>query len=64
MDPENIAGFTRRCFVSLMVWGCVSCHRVNELVIVDDTMKSTEYIYILDHNLLDSVDSMFCLEMP
>jgi len=59
MEPENIAGFTRRCFVSLMVWGCVSYHRVSELVIVDDTMKSTDYNDIMDHDLPDSVDTMF-----
>lgn len=59
MEPENIAGVTRRCSVSLMVWGCVSYHGVGELVIVDGTMKSTDYIDILDHNLLDSVENMF-----
>ena len=59
MEPENIAGVTRRCSVSLMVWGCVSYHGVGELVIVDGTMKNTDYIDILDHNLLDSVQNMF-----
>ena len=30
-----------------------------ELIIVDGTMKSTDYIDILDHNLLDTVGNMF-----
>jgi len=30
-----------------------------ELVVVDGTMKSTNYIDILDHNLLHSTDNMF-----
>jgi len=42
-----------------MAWGCVSYHGVCELVIVDSTLKSTDYIDILDHNLLDSVENMF-----
>ena len=42
-----------------MVWGCASYRGVSELVIVDGTMKSTDYIDILDHYLLDSVENMF-----
>ena len=54
MEPENITGFN---IASLMVWGCVSYHGVGELVIIDGTMKHTDYI--LDHNLLDSVENIF-----
>ena len=57
MESENIAGFTRTCF--LMIWGCVSYHRFGELIIEDGTMKRTDYIDILDHNLLDSVENIF-----
>ena len=37
-------------------------HAVGELVIVDGTMKSTDYIDILDHKLLDSVENMFIFQ--
>lgn len=39
MEPENSAGVTRRCSVSLMVWKCVSYHGVAELVIVEVLWK-------------------------
>ena len=48
-----------RYSVSLMASGCVSNHRVVELVIVDGIVKSSDYIDILDHNLLDSVENTF-----
>ena len=59
MEPENIVGVTRRCSVSSMAWRFVSYHGVGELVIVDGTMKSADYIQIPNHNLLDSVENMF-----
>ena len=46
MEPENIAGFTRRCSVSLMVEGCVSYYRVGELIILDGSNKDADYITI------------------
>ena len=36
-----------------MVWGCFSYHGVGKLVIVNGTVKSTDYIDNLDHNLLN-----------
>ena len=45
--------------ISLIVRGCVSYHRVGELIIVDGTMKGTDYIDIRCHNLLDSVGNIF-----
>ena len=59
METEEIAGFTRRCFVSVMVWGNVSYHGVGESFIVDGTMKSSDYFDILNRILLDSVENMF-----
>jgi len=59
MEPESIAEFTRRCSVCLIVWGCVSYHGLCEIVTLGGIMKSTDYIDILDHNLLDSVENMF-----
>ena len=59
LEPENIPGFIRRYPVSLMVCGCVSYRGVGKLFIVNGTMKSIDYIYILDHNLLDSVENIF-----
>ena len=56
---RKLAGFTGRYSVSLMGWGCVSYHGVGKLVIVDCPMKSTNYIDILVHNYLDSVENMF-----
>ena len=38
---------------------CAFYHRVDELAILADTMKTTGCIDILDHNLLHSVDNMF-----
>ena len=58
MEPVNIARFTR-CFISLIVGGCVSFHGAGELIIVDGIVKGIDYTYILDHNLLDSVGNMF-----
>ena len=42
-----------------MVGGCVSYYGVAELIILDGTMKSTDYIDILDHNFLDPVGIIF-----
>ena len=39
-----------------MEWECGPYHGLSELVIA---MKSTDYIDILDQNLLDSVGNMF-----
>ena len=59
MEPKNSPIVTRRSSVSLMIWGCVSYHGVGELVIMDSTMKSTDYIDSRDQNLLDSVENKF-----
>ena len=59
IEPENIAGYTKRCSVTLILWGCVSHHGVGKLVIVDDTMKSIHYIDILVNNLVDSFENIF-----
>jgi len=58
-EPEHSERFTRRCSVPLMLWGCVFYHGVGELVIVDGTKNSNNYIDILDHHLLDSVENIF-----
>ena len=42
-----------------MAWGYVSYHGVSESVVVEGTLKCTDYIDILGHNLLDSTENMF-----
>jgi hypothetical protein len=59
MEPGNIAELAKRCSVSLMISGCLSYHQVGELVIVNDTIKGTAYIDILDQDILYSADKMF-----
>jgi len=60
-QSRDIARFTR-CSFSLMQWGCVSYQGVGELIIVDGTMKSTDYIDIMDQNL--QIPLGICLRMP
>ena len=57
-EPENIAGLTR-CSFFLIDQEYVSYDGVDEFIIMDGIMKSIDYIDILDHNLLDSVENMF-----
>jgi len=41
------------------ILSCALYHGVGKLVMVDGTMKSTDYIDILDHYILDCVQNMF-----
>ena len=43
-----------------MVWGCISIHRVGNLVVVDGNLHAEGYISMLDTNLLESIENMFC----
>lgn len=58
MQLENTAGITRRCSLSLMAWQCASYHGVRELIIVESTMRNTNYMDNQDHNLLGSIENI------
>ena len=59
-DEKNVTATIKHGGGSVMVWGCMAASGVGNLVFIDSTMNSNDYLNILRSNLQDSVNKL-CL---
>lgn len=59
-DENNVTKTVKHGGGSVMVWGCMAASGVGNLVFIDSTINSIDYLNILKANLQESVDKL-CL---
>ena len=57
--PECLRLVNRNRIVSVIVWGVIGFHDVDNLVILNENMNADNYVRTLSENLLDSVENIF-----
>lgn len=56
--PQNLTATVKHGGGSVMVWGCMSAAGTGNLVFIESTMNSKDYLAILQNNLLPSVQKL------